>query len=231
MELISFIKEYFWHAAPILIVGAAGLTIILERFYCLFFRYPMYEAEIFFKRISASVMKADLAEASKLCERYRHKPLARVVQAGMARAHLPEGLIHDGIQLNLQRGSRLILKRTSFLATIANVSTLLGLLGTIAGLIQSFQAVAHADAQQKAALLSQGISTAMNATMLGLGVAIPCMIAYSILINRSNGLLADLEQAAVRSMDILKQRYYASEMVSPPAKPSDEENVSMRRAS
>jgi hypothetical protein len=96
-------------------------------------------------------------------------------------------------------------------ATIANVATLLGLLGTIAGLIHSFEAVGHADAQQKAALLAAGISTAMNATMLGLGVAIPCMVAFSFLVNRQNQLIGDVDQSAVQILDILKQRYYAAE--------------------
>jgi biopolymer transport protein ExbB len=92
-------------------------------------------------------------------------------------------------------------KRTVFLATIANVATLLGLFGTIAGLIQAFEAVGAADAQQKSALLAQGISTAMNATMLGLAVAIPCMIAFSFLMNRTNQLTGDIEQSAIRALD------------------------------
>jgi len=161
-------------------------------------------------------MKTDIAEAARLCDKYRRKPVANVVKAALQRAHLPEGLIRDGIQLSLQNCTRAILKRTSFLATIANVSTLLGLFGTVAGLIQSFQAVAHADAQQKSALLSAGIATAMNATMLGLGIAIPCMIVFSLFTNRTNSLIADLESAAVRTHDILKQRFYSSEFIKSP---------------
>ena len=76
---------------------------------------------------------------------------------------------------------------------------------------QRQQHAGHADAQQKSALLAAGISTAMNATMLGLAVAIPCMVAFSFLMNRTNQLTSDIEQSAVRAMDILKQRYYAAE--------------------
>ena len=214
MDIMSFIKDHFWHAAPILASAALGVIIILERSYCLYLRYPIMNAEKFFARVSAAVMQANIRQAAEICGEYKNKPTARVVQAGMARAHLPEGLIQDGIQLSLQSCTQLITKRTAFLATIANVATLLGLVGTIAGLIQSFEAVAHADAQQKSALLSQGISTSMNATMMGLAVAVPCMVAYSILINRSNGLLAELEQTAVRTLDILKQRFYTSPSVT-----------------
>lgn len=208
---ITFIKEHFMHAAPILFVGALTFAIVIERTYMLFIHYPMKSQEAFFEQISNFVMKAQINEASKTCDQFPSKPAAHLVKAAMSRAHLPEGLIRDGIQLVLQKASLSILKRTSYLATGANVATLLGLFGTIAGLIQSFEAVAHADAQQKSALLAAGISTAMNATMLGLAVAIPCMIAYSLLMNRTNAIIADLEQTAVRTMDILKQRFYSSE--------------------
>ena len=86
---------------------------------------------------------------------------------------------------------------------------MLGLLGTIIGLIQSFEAVGNASAQERAALLATGISTAMNATMMGLGLAIPCMLAFSYLMNRANRLNADLDQSAIRTLDLLKQRYFS----------------------
>jgi biopolymer transport protein ExbB/TolQ len=217
MDFLTFIKEHFSHAFPILLCGAVALVIMIERFWSLFVFLPMHNPEGFFERIATLVAKAQFAEAVKLCERHARKPLAAVARAALTRAHLPETVIHDGIQLSLQRCTRALQKRTAYLATIANVATLLGLFGTIAGLIQSFEAVGHADAQQKSALLAAGIATAMNATMLGLGVAVPCMITFSILMNRTQSLTADLEQAAVRSLDILKQRFYASELVQPMA--------------
>jgi biopolymer transport protein ExbB len=232
MEFIAFIKDHFLHAAPLLACGAFALAIMIERSYSLYLRYPMRNMERFFNDLSSHVMKANIAEAARLCDRHKRKPAANVVKAALQRAHLPEGLIRDGIQLSLQNCSRAILKRTSYLATIANVATLLGLFGTVAGLIQSFQAVAHADAQQKSALLSAGIATAMNATMLGLGIAIPCMIVFSLLTNRTNNLISDLEQAAVRTMDILKQRFYSSEFIKSPLAKGDSngDSDSMGRA-
>jgi biopolymer transport protein ExbB/TolQ len=79
-------------------------------------------------------------------------------------------------------------------------------------LVQSFEAVGNANAQARSALLAAGISTAMNATMLGLGVAIPCMIAYSFLMNRTNKLNSELNRSAIRFLDILKQRYFEGEV-------------------
>ena len=213
MEMITFIRDNLLHAGPIVFVGVLGLAIIAERAFALFVYYPLVRVEHFYEKVTDLVMNAKIDEAAQYCDGHKRKPVANVVKAALSRAHLPEGLIRDGVQLSLQRCSRAVLKRTSYLATIANVATLLGLLGTVAGLIHSFQAVAHADAQQKSAMLSAGIAVAMNATMLGLGVAIPAMVAYSFLMNRTNSIIADLEQAAVRSIDILKQRYYANQNV------------------
>jgi len=126
-------------------------------------------------------------------------------------AHQPEPLIESTLEISIHEAQQAIQKRTAFLSTIANVATLLGLFGTIAGLISSFEAVGAADPQQKSALLAAGISTAMNATMMGLAVAIPCMVAFSFLMSQSNRLVSEVEQAAVRVLDLLKQRYYSAQ--------------------
>ena len=89
-------------------------------------------------------------------------------------------------------------KRTPYLSMIANVATLLGLLGTILGLINSFSAVAHADAADKAALLSAGISLAMNTTAFGIIAAIPCMVAYSYLVEKTNELVDEINENVAR---------------------------------
>ena len=209
MNLLTFLKTNFLHVAPILLLGIAGMVIIIERAYALFVTYSMNSRAAFMEKISDLVMKAKISDAISVCDQTGNKPVAKIVKSALARAHLPEGLISDGVMLAVQNSTRALMKRTAFLATIANVATLLGLFGTIAGLIQSFEAVGHADAQQKAALLSAGIATAMNATMLGLGVAIPCMIAFSFLSNRTNHLISEYEESAVQITDVLKQRFYA----------------------
>jgi biopolymer transport protein ExbB len=126
-----------------------------------------------------------------------------LIKSALERSHQPEELIMNAIELSRNKYAEKIQKRTSYLATIANVATLLGLLGTIAGLIESFAAVGHADPQQKAALLANGISTAMNATMLGLGVAVPCMIVFSFYINKANRLVSELESAGLMVLDAI----------------------------
>ena len=208
---IEFLKTSFWHVAPILAIAVVGIAIILERTRALFQVYPIKDTEAFFDRIGLLVSNGKLAEAIAVCDKLVGKPTAQLSKQALLRAHQPEELIESGLAMEVGRASMIIQSRTGFLATIANVATLLGLFGTIAGLVQSFEAVGHADPQQKAALLAAGISQAMNATMLGLAIAIPCMVAYSLLSNRSNRLIGEVDGSAVRIMDILRQRYYAAE--------------------
>lgn len=207
----DFLKSNFLHVAPILMAAGFAIAIILERSRALFKIYPIENPREFFDKLTDFVVSGRVAEAISHCDRYAEKPVAQVIKQGLLRAHQPETLIEHGLQIAVGEATQTIQRRTTFLATIANVATLLGLFGTIAGLIASFEAVGHADPQQKATLLAAGISTAMNATMMGLAVAIPCMIAFSFLMNRTNKLLGDVDASAVRTMDILKQRYYSAE--------------------
>jgi biopolymer transport protein ExbB len=210
-DFLLFVKNNFWHVSPILAAGAFATSIIFERSQVLLKKYPMKDYDAFFERITDLVSKGKMAEAVAVCDRFPGKPAAEVTKQALLRAHQPENLIESGIGLSVNQVAESIQKRTSFLATIANVATLLGLFGTIIGLIASFNAVGHADPQQKSALLASGISTAMNATVMGLAVAIPCMVAFSFLINRTNRLVTQVDQAAMRTLDLLKQRFYAIE--------------------
>lgn len=208
--ILDFIQHNLAHVAPILVMGAIGLIIILERGLFLSFGYPMKRPKAFYEKVRNLVLNEKISEAIAFCDRYRSKPIACVVKEGLLRAHQPEGLIQHGLEIAVGEAQQRIQSRTNFLAMIANVATLLGLFGTILGLIQSFEAVGHADPQQKSALLAAGISTAMNATMLGLAVAIPCMIAFSVLVTKTNRLNVEIEHSAIRVLDFVKQRYYAA---------------------
>ncbi len=211
MSFIEFMSNNLGHVLPIVIAGLLGMMIILERFVALYQVYSIRDLDGFFQRITGLVTTGKLQEGISICQEYSRKPAAQVVKTALSRAHLPETVIQDGLKITQGEARQAIQKRIAYLATIANVATLLGLFGTIMGLIQSFEAVGHADAQQKSALLSNGISSAMNATLLGLAVAIPCMIAFSVLVNRSNLMIDEVETASLRILDILKQRYFSAD--------------------
>lgn len=211
MNFFEFIRDNFFHVAPLILVGTFAVAIMVERVKALYREYPLSDSAGFFALITERVTAGKTSEAIALCDQHSTKPAAKIVKSALARAHLSEDMIQHGIDLAIAEEADKIGKRTPFLATIANVATLLGLFGTIAGLIQSFEAVGSADPQQKSALLAAGIATAMNATMLGLGIAIPCMIAFSFLVNRQNRLINELYSAGTRTVDAIQQSLYAEE--------------------
>jgi biopolymer transport protein ExbB len=96
-----------------------------------------------------------------------------------------------------------IQRRTHYLSLFANISTLLGLLGTIFGMQESFSALATADPSQKATLLAKGIAMAMNTTAMGLIVAVPCMVMYSILGAKTNTIIEEIDESSVRLLNFL----------------------------
>lgn len=223
MNFLDFIRNNFFHVAPILIAGGIAIAIMLERFQTLFRVYTIENTEGFLSQIQSLVNLGKTNEALALCMKYSGKPTAEVIKTALERAHQPEELVINSIEIKRNQLAEKIQKRTNYLATIANVATLLGLLGTIAGLIESFGAVGHADPQQKAALLANGVSAAMNATLLGLGVAVPCMVVFSFLVNKSNQLLSEVEAGGMTVRDSLQ--YFSM------AQSESNENLSTRKVS
>ena len=94
-------------------------------------------------------------------------------------------------------------KRTPYIALFANICTLLGLLGTIMGLIEAFTAVANADPAEKADLLSASISVAMNTTAFGLMAAIPLLITHAMLSSKTSEIIDSLEMASVKTLNLI----------------------------
>jgi biopolymer transport protein ExbB/TolQ len=201
----------------ILICQIFSITIIIERVIALYLkRKPnqvqrafMYENEVKSGQLSKVVDMAEKMGASD--------PLANVTLVG-AKAAIGQGGKEE-IQLKMDEilveNNQRLEKRTGFLSMIANVATLIGLLGTIIGMIESFSSLSAASATERAALLAKGISMAMNATAYGLIVAVPSLVAYSILSNRSQQLVDDLNKAA---MKVFIWMTYSFENVSPRSK-------------
>ncbi len=207
----DFIVSNFSHTLPVILAGIFAIAIVLDRVKMVFFTYPLAGRSKFYHRIRELVMADKVQDAIALCDQYPEKPAAQVAKEGLLRAHLPEQMVNDGLNIVVGEWIENVSKRTAFLSMIANVATLMGLFGTIAGLIQSFEAVGTANPQEKSALLAAGISTAMNATMLGLGVAIPAMVAFSFIMNRTNRMVSELDQCSLETLDIIRQRSYGVE--------------------
>jgi biopolymer transport protein ExbB/TolQ len=138
-------------------------------------------------------------------------PLHRVLHSGvdaMARAADRED-VENAVEESMMEIMPRLEARLHYLPTLANVATLVGLLGTIMGLIKAFTSVAVADPSQKAALLSQGISTAMNTTAFGLITAIPLMLLYSALHARTNVLVDTLDRFSFKLINRLSAMHRA----------------------
>ncbi|KZZ62079.1 MotA/TolQ/ExbB proton channel family protein, partial [Oleiphilus sp. HI0123] len=134
--------------------------------------------------------------------------IAAIMGAGLSR--LLNNANRDEIEFAMEEGLMETLprleKRTQYLATLANVSTLLGLLGTIIGLIAAFTAVANADPAEKASLLSQSISVAMNTTAFGLMAAIPLLLCHAVLQTKTNEIVDSFEMAGVKLLNMISDK-------------------------
>jgi biopolymer transport protein ExbB/TolQ len=192
---------------------ALGLTVIVERTYYLLVRFNV-DGRKFYVEISRLINQGDVDGAQKLCG---GAPLPRIMGAGLAAMAKETGAAErrsSAIQNAIDEEALSVIpqveKRIHYLSMIANVSTLLGLLGTIVGLMQAFQAVAGADPSQKGAMLAQGISMAMNTTAYGLVVAIPCMICYSFLQTKATKIIDEVDEYSVKLINLLSSRNLGS---------------------
>ncbi len=189
----------------ILIVFAAALAVVLER---LFFYVVVCRDNA--RRIAAelarSLEKNDLDGARKACAGKSpvHILLSAVLklyEAGLNHKEIRQGVEEAAIQEMPRYAERL-----NYLSLFANIATLLGLMGTIFGLIMSFGSISTAEAAQKATLLATGISVAMNTTAFGLIVAVPCMIAHTMLGNKQAALSTDLDEALVKVLHFMEKK-------------------------
>ena len=189
----------------ILLVGVFAMAIAFERLFYIVFRANI-NATAFMAQVQKLIMANNIDRAIKLCNAEPHAALPRVVKAGLTRANRTEKEIENAIdEATLEVGPQ-VNKRTAYLAMLANVATLTGLLGTIMGLIIAFKAVAKASAETKQTLLAQGISVAMFTTAGGLMVAIPTLVLHSIITNRSNKILDDVDQYGLKTVNLLTAR-------------------------
>ena len=173
---------------PLGLLLLTGIMIIVERVYMILFVYQSNGA-ILMQRIQRLLLDNNIDEAVKICNSKKNAALYQIFKAALVSSDRPIEEIQDHMEVaNLSIIPKLQ-ERMPYLSTIANVATLLGLLGTIVGLIKTFEAVGAVEGSQKQILLSAGISTAMNTTAFGLIIAIPCSLAYGYLYNKINTII------------------------------------------
>jgi biopolymer transport protein ExbB/TolQ len=206
MDLIATIARFFQNGGafmyPILVVLVLGLAITLERF--TYLRRAHRENRNLWSELLPLVNAGRYDDAEKLAAE-SSTAIGRVLGYGIARSRGAGGKdeVEAAMEESLMEVTPQLERRTHYLATFANVATLLGLLGTIIGLIHGFSALSGINAAEKQDQLSQSVSIAMNCTAFGLMVAIPFMLIHAWLQSMTDELVDSLEMAAVKFMNSL----------------------------
>lgn len=197
---MEYISLAFRNGGPFMyvILGTliVGLAIIVERFIFISVKNRI-DTTGFVNKIIQFIQGGKISRAVEFCNLSK-AALPTITKAGLQEYGKGPKEIQSAFELAAMSEIPKLERRTHYLSMIANVATLLGLLGTIIGLIQSFQAVSAADSSQKAALLSAGISVAMNTTAFGLIVAIPSMVFHSYIQSKTNTIIDEINENVAR---------------------------------
>jgi len=203
----SQLMEAFKHNPTFIVLNlccsAIVLTVVVERFYFQLTRYRVNSKE-FFAQIRKLVSAGNIDRAIKLCEASDY-PILQLVKAGLTHSNKGADEIDAALSEKLSELKPQAEKRVGALWSLANIATLIGLLGTVSGLIATFSAIAAPGLSQsdKQRMLSNGIAEAMYNTALGLGIAVFCMITHIILHTRAKGIQHDLETTMEKTFNLL----------------------------
>ncbi|MBN2494762.1 MAG: MotA/TolQ/ExbB proton channel family protein [Deltaproteobacteria bacterium] len=206
---MAWLAEFFDAGGPFLYINCVtlvwGLAIIIERMFFIFFRYNV-NAEAFMAQVQKLVMANNIERAIKLCNAAPAAALPRVVKAGLTRANRGEVEIRNAVEEATLEIVPILQKRTGNLAQLANIATLLGLLGTITGLVSAFTATSGVSPELKAQLLAKGVSEALYTTGYGLSIAILLMVFQLILTNITKKIIDEIDQWSVKLENLLISR-------------------------
>ena len=206
MDVIYAVVGFFVQGGlfmyPILFVFAVGTAIAIERYVTL--TLLTKRNQTVWGQVQPLLAKRDFDKAREVTAK-DDSTVAQLLNMGLERQGAARR--RDDIEIAMEEGMLEIMpqleKRTGYVGLAANVATLLGLLGTIMGLIQAFTAVANANPAEKADLLGAAIAVAMNTTAFGLLVAIPLLIVHSVLTTKTAQIVAGLEMASVKTLNAI----------------------------
>lgn len=198
--VIGFFQKGGTFMYPILLVLTVGMAIAAERWIQL--SRTRNENRKMWIRVQPALVKGDFDSARKIVDKDK-STIAQMLSMGLAR----QGAVRrrEDIEIAMEESMMEIIpqleKRTPYIGLLSNIATLLGLLGTIMGLIEAFTAVANANPAEKADLLSASISVAMNTTAFGLMVAIPLLLLHAKLTSTTGQIVDSLEMASVKALN------------------------------
>lgn len=197
---IQFIIDGGFFMYVILACLGVGLAVALERMKKL--SSMDVDGPSFMNELQRYVLSNDVQGAIRVCSG-SNGALPKVLKSGLKRSNQSSEQIQNALDASALEVIPKLEQRLPYLALVANLSTLFGLLGTIQGLIQSFAAISAADPSQKAEVLSSGIAIAMYTTAMGLGSAIIIMIIHAVLSAKAEKIVGEIDEYAVKLLDLI----------------------------
>jgi biopolymer transport protein ExbB len=185
---------------PIIVCSVIALAITIERFWML--RRATIDTRDFMDQMRTILRQNRFQEAIDFCD-HTDRPIARIMKAGLLKHNRPKDDIREAIEdaghLEIPRLERYL----SALATCATIAPLLGLLGTVAGMIKAFDQIQHKQGQVNPSDLAEGISNALVTTAGGLAVAIPTLVIYNYFVSRVDNMVLEMEISSSELIEIL----------------------------
>jgi biopolymer transport protein ExbB len=203
-EFVRFLQSGGPFMYPIMIVFAFGLAIAFERYFYLSFIKTNNRRLL--KKIMPLLSDGRFQDVQKITSNSK-VAICMMLSLGISRqlSSARRADVEMAMEEVMLETIPRLEKRTHYIAMFANIATLLGLLGTITGLIKAFTAVAQVDPSLKAEILSSSISVAMNTTAFGLAVAIPLIIIFSMLQSRTTEIVDSFEMVTVKFSNLIMQ--------------------------
>ena len=204
-SIVAFFSTGGIFMYPILIVFAIGVAIALERYVTL--SMITKKNQVLWDQVQPVLSEGDFEKAREMTNE-DESTISQVLNMGLSL----QGTVRrrEDIEIAMEESMMEIVprleKRTPYVALASSIATLLGLLGTIMGLIQALTAVANANPAEKADLVSASISVAMNTTAIGLMVAIPLLVIHAILTSKTGDIVDSLEMATVKALNVFSRR-------------------------
>ena len=203
--IIDFFQDGGLFMYPIMIVLALGISIAIERY--IYLTIIKRRNKSLLKKLVPMLQSGDFQGAYSVTSKSNHA-VGRMLSEGLVcmKTTTDRDEIETAIEDSMMETIPQLEKRTHYLSMFANIATLLGLLGTIIGLIKAFTAVAAVDPALKGEILSTSISVAMNTTAFGLMTAIPLILIYTILQAKTTEIIVSLEMSVVKFLKLLTKR-------------------------
>lgn len=197
---LDMIKEGGWTMIPLFLLSLGAIFILVERW--ITFKSANKDPQVFMDRVKAAVNSKDIKGAIALCEA-ENSPTSRMILKGLRRLGNPLKTIEEAIENVGKIEMDRLEKNLSMLATIAGAAPMIGFLGTVLGMIETFTVIASGSTTVDS--MAGGISTAMITTATGLIVGIIAYVAYNFLASRLQKIVHRMEHAAIDFLDILQE--------------------------